>query len=77
MTMTMTDAAIGTQLEAPFYISATPPASRPRCSLKHGDTFAAAARFLRRREDEVRRKAVELGLQQGQSKWAPHPFLTA
>jgi hypothetical protein len=48
-----------------------------RYSLEHGDTFAAAARFLRRREDEVRRKAEELGLQQGQSKWTPHPFLAA
>jgi hypothetical protein len=39
MTMTMTDAAIGTELEEPSYISATAPISRPRCSLKHGDTF--------------------------------------
>jgi len=37
--MTMTDAAVGTELEEPFYISATAPVSRPRCSLKHGDTF--------------------------------------
>ena len=48
-----------------------------RYSLQHGDTLARAAKFLRRREDEVRRKAEELGLQQGRPKWPAHPFLAA
>jgi hypothetical protein len=48
-----------------------------RYSLEHGDTFVMAARFLQRREDKVRRKAEELGLQQGRSKWPHHPFLAA
>ena len=33
-----------------------------RHSLDYGNTFAAAASFLRRDEDEVRQKAKELGL---------------
>src|SRR5262245_37001905 len=31
--------AAGTSPDAPFYISAVGPATRPRRSLKHGDTF--------------------------------------
>src|SRR5262249_33824182 len=31
--------AVGTASEAAFYIPATAPASRPRRTLKHGDTF--------------------------------------
>src|SRR3954464_15799602 len=33
-------AAAEAVVETPFYIPATAPSTRPRCTLKHGDTFA-------------------------------------
>jgi hypothetical protein len=40
-----------------------------RASLDFGNTYADAASMLRRDEDEVRRKAKELGLVEHRKKW--------
>ena len=40
-----------------------------RASLDFGNTYADAASMLHRDEDEVRRKAKELGLVEHRKKW--------